>query len=150
MTKPSYFLSVLATIPAVCVSASISYAATNHTCKMEGGTPIKPLEEFKRVFMTADAKALARHFAAPLQETALKTALEQYHTIIGPSKVSCMTLLQRVDDGGLTQEISRMAPTTGGATVFLYTLSYPTPDRDHALHFFHYSTDLRDVMRMLH
>lgn len=137
MLKKLFFAAVLAAGPAVAQSE----------CPPQGGIQVPLFEAAKQDFLKGDYRGFHQKITTVIKNT-------DYDKLFNPLIVgapngfsTCSTILQRVETGGMVQEVVLyMLP--GGTTLGVYLMGGPVDGQMHVLSF-QFSTAIGDVLEKL-
>ena len=112
-------------------------------CPATGGVEVPLFEGAKVDFLAGDYRAFHDKATSVISGTEYETLFNPL--IVGAPKgfKSCTTILQRIETGGMVQEIVLF--DTGGTPVSLYLMGAEMSGRMHVLSF-RYSTSIGDVL----
>ncbi len=130
---------------ALTIAPLVALAET--VCEMGDATPYPVIEEAKAAFLASEFSEFSQQVTALMshQRAPVDSALKQLEEIVPRGFDSCATILQRVERGGMVQEIATFNVRGGAFPVAVYFLAIPIRD-DMGIALFNFNTTLEEVL----
>jgi hypothetical protein len=144
----SFRLPILSAVTALVLSATPSFAAP--PCALKDSVEIDTMSKTKSAFASFDSDLMLPLFQENVSKTAIENLFSQVKTVAPDGFDSCQTMLQRLETGGMVQEVSIFVAKGGGPRVFFYALGVPNETGDTRLHVVNFNTDIDEILALLH
>jgi len=122
-------------------------ALAQSECPPEGGIQVPLLETAKQDFLTGDYRGFHEKITTVIRNTDYDELFNPLIVSVPDGFSTCSTILQRVETGGMVQEVI-LYQLPGGTTLGVYLMAGPVDGRMHVLSF-QFSTAIGDVLEKL-
>ena len=140
-------LPVLTALFALSLTAAPSFA--DSPCEFKDGVEFDVMSTTKVAFAKLNSGLMHPLFVDGVKKAAVDVLFSQVRAAAPNGFDSCQTFVQRLDTGGMVQEVTSFVTSDGGTQIFVYALGMPNEAGDIRLHKVNFNTDIDEVLSLL-